>query len=62
MNIRRPLDHAPAAHLMASRTVTKPIDYACPVHRRKPTGYSAAWWFAIAVIAIVTGLIVWGQR
>ena len=27
----------------------------------RDTGYSAAWWCAVAVIAIVTGLIVWGQ-
>jgi hypothetical protein len=28
----------------------------------RETGYSAAWWAAIAIAAIVTGLIVWGQR
>lgn len=61
MNIRRPFDQAPAAYLMASRTVTNAIDYACPIQRRKATGYSAAWWCAMAVIAIITGLIVWGQ-
>jgi hypothetical protein len=35
-----------------SREITEP----------RETGYSAAWWFAIAAVAIVTGLIVWGQR
>ena len=37
-----------------------PADYACSVQRSGGTGYSPAWWVAMALIAAVaTVVIVW---
>ncbi len=42
----------PPRYTRASAQLDDPVAYACSISRRKPTGYSRAWWACMVLICM----------